>query len=315
MTESNYGLAKAHRIICHCLCFAANRLRYDISYSDYFELSFYKKSAKEKAEYITAREQTKIAHAVDRTALGRYFTRKESLYRLFRQQMNREQLPTGCMTFDEFSAFVQRHERFLYKPDAKWSGVGVRMIDTVTSEKPIYELYLELIRERGILDELIVQHHQMNELNPSSLNTIRVVSFFVNGEVELLGAAVRIGRKGNIVDNYDANGIACSVDLYTGKILCPGEDKFAKRYETHPDSGVKLIGFQVPNWDKVISLVHEAARISPVHYVGWDIAVRENDCILVEGNYDPHLNSIQIAGGGGKRAICERLAASYTKSV
>ena len=190
---------------------------------------------------------------------------------------------------------------------------GIRLIDTdcLSGCISLYSLYLSLARELGVIDEPIIQHHEMSLLNPSTLNTIRVVAVCLNGSVEILGAAVRIGRDGGVIDNYSAGGIVCAVDVRNGRIISDGEDMYAVRYERHPDTGTWLAGFQVPNWDKVLSLVNEVAIISPVKYVGWDIAVREDDCVLVEGNYNPGVCAVQVAGAGGKKAVYEKALAKF----
>ena len=66
-------------------------------------------------------------------------------------------------------------------------------------------------------------------------------------------------------------------------------------------------GYQIPLWDDLLKMVEEMQLSFPLHYVGWDIAIRENDCVLIEANARPMVNVIQIGGNGGKRAIDREL--------
>jgi hypothetical protein len=53
----------------------------------------------------------------------------------------------------------------------------------------------------------------------------------------------------------------------------------------HPATQRELIGFQVPNWDKVLKLANEAAiAFAPLRTIGWDVAVTPDEPSLSEGN-------------------------------
>lgn len=296
----------------HLIRFLGNWLVYRISVIDYFELTFYKKTRAEKRTYINSNDQREFAHTVDEPEVGFRFTKKSVLRDLFREQMGREQLFTETMTEEEFAGFAARHEKFLFKPDFSWCGRGIVVVDT--AERSVHELYEELRQQKGVLDEFVVQHPDMESLHPGTLNTVRVFSFLLDGELDIIGVTLRIARDGAVVDNYSAGGVACYVDAATGRVLDRGEDMLGNRYEFHPDSGTRLVDFQVPLWDKVLEFVDVVARKSPIRYAGWDIAIRENDCVLIEGNYNPMVNLCQIAGAEGKKALFEELLARYQAS-
>lgn len=286
-------------VLYHGVKFASMAFREHISMVDYFELSLYKKSRAERQTYIVRYGQTDFAYAIDPFANGKEFTKKTTQYGIFKEQMGREQLFAEEMTLEEFLAFAQRHDRFLYKPDYSWCGEGIRLINL--ADWPDREaLYKTLAGTNAVLDELLIQHEAMENLFSGSLNTVRVFSIVLGGEVNIIAAALRMGRTGSIVDNYSAGGVVCSLDLETGKVLDRGEDMYGNRYDAHPDSGTELVGYSLPNWDKVIALVKQAAQISSIRYVGWDIAIRQDDCVLVEANYNPMVNVVQIAGASGK---------------
>ncbi len=60
----------------------------------------------------------------------------------------------------------------------------------------------------------------------------------------------------------------------------------------HPGSGTKVIGFEIPNWEKLKEFVIMLDRVIPkARLIAWDIAVLEDGFELIEANYqgDPGL--------------------------
>lgn len=84
---------------------------------------------------------------------------------------------------------------------------------------------------------------------------------------------------------------ALGADRYTGVITTPAANYDGMVFENHPNTGVKIVGFQIPNFDAVKEVASTAARLIPeIRYVGWDIAVTEDSAQLIEGNeYPGHL--------------------------
>ena len=158
-------------------------------------------------------------------------------------------------------------------------------IDIYNELNDLESLYQELLEKKQFLVEnKIQQHSKMNELYDKSINTLRMISFLKDdGEVVILNTILRIGNGGS-VDNFSSGGMYSFVDD-DGTVLIPAIDEEGKIFEIHPISKTKIVGFQIPNFDKVKDFVKEIAKVVPeVRYVGWDIAVGEEEPILVEGN-------------------------------
>ena len=78
------------------------------------------------------------------------------------------------------------------------------------------------------------------------------------------------------------------------KIIVPAIDRDDNIFSTHPISKEELIGYKIPNFEKVIEMVKECASvIKEVKYVGWDIAILDNDVALIEGNCYPGIYQIK----------------------
>ena len=105
----------------------------------------------------------------------------------------------------------------------------------------------------------------------------------------------RFGRKGNLI---------AELSLEHGTILqaVTGHESglALKAMESHPTSGHRLIGFQIPHWQELCRMVVEAARkLMPIRTIGWDIAVTPDGPVVIDANiyWSPdHTNAVRQTG-------------------
>ena len=137
-----------------------------------------------------------------------------------------------------------------------------------------------------MLEEYIVQTTDLSDFHPSSLNTLRVSTIRCpNDDVIIFHPFLRLGVGPSIVDNAGSGGLICSVDVSTGEVTACC-DECGRRYEYHPDTKRQILGYQIPIWHEIICFVEQLSKSSPkgTNYVGWDIAITDDGCKLVEGN-------------------------------
>lgn len=166
-------------------------------------------------------------------------------------------------------------------------GIGVQVVDT---SKTSVDDIIKLARTHNLtlVEEFIYQHDDLNKLSPSALNTVRIFTQIVNGNVVILGTRLRISVNSN-VDNLAAGNMAAAVDEKTGIIIRPAiySDITKKPESVHPITGVNIVGFQIPHWDMVIERVKKIALHNKENRsVGWDIAVTNDGVDFIEGNHD-----------------------------
>ena len=151
-----------------------------------------------------------------------------------------------------------------------------------------------------LIQDLVKQHPAMSALNPDSINTIRIVTYRTGMDVSVLYAAIRIGRKGQTIDNESAGGISAKINM--DGTLCkfaygaPGQDKIELT-----DSGVRLEGYQVPSFEKAIAVVKEQHLNLPFQdLLGWDICIEETgDPVMLEWNTTPELSQSAVGPAFG----------------
>lgn len=174
-------------------------------------------------------------------------------------------------------------------------GSGVKVFSTqngVLNDGTGIKALMESYGKNFIIQERIKQHDTMALLNPTSLNTLRVLSYRQGNEVYILYVVVRIGREGKSVDNETAGGINADIDLATGRILdCAYGTPSEKRIAT-TDVGTVLKGFQIPSFDKVVSEVKVLhLRLPYFNLVGWDFGIDESgNPVMIEWNRCPDLS-------------------------
>lgn len=146
-----------------------------------------------------------------------------------------------------------------------------------------------------LFEESISQHPEMAKFNPGSINTVRLFTILDKGKFYPFMSFVRFGVN-DFIDNFSSGGLACAVDPETGIIRTNAANKAAEEYEVHPISKIKFKGFQIPHWDKVLERTEAALRsVEGVNYVGWDIAIQDDDVVFIEGNSTPDFGVQQAA--------------------
>ena len=174
-------------------------------------------------------------------------------------------------------------------------GTGVRIISTDNGrvdEKETVEELFDTFKENFIIQKKVVQHSEMSRLNPTSLNTLRVLSYHHGDEVVVLYAVVRIGRKDRLVDNETAGGINADICLKDGHIKdCAYGTPSEKRILT-TDVGTVLKGFEIPAFNDVLATVKELHKRLPYfNLIGWDFGVDDTGKpVLIEWNRCPDLS-------------------------
>ena len=269
-------------------------------YSDYLNYELYKRSKTELKEYVTIKDQDKFYEIVSPAKYKTFFTIKPDFLVNFKDYISRDFFYMG--TKDELKKFLKKHEYFMIKPIDGLGGHGVEKLYS-KDIKDIDEFYNKL-QEGYFLEEYVIQHSKISKLCSSSVNTLRIMTFGYNGKSRIVGAFMRIGNGEADVDNFHQGGMGCIIDMDTGKLVGDAIDKDLNHFEKHPKSKIKFDGFQVPNWDIVKKTVLEAALVNEhIHVVGWDVAVTEDGCTLIEGNRRPGFDLVQVTYDRGRKDI------------
>lgn len=270
-------------------------MRYGAGYVDYDVIGFYKLNTAQRKTMLTRGINNKFVKRLNEKEYWHIFDNKNEFNQTFSKFISRDWIYPISEKKAETLEFFKKHNVIFAKPNNGQCGKGIEKINV--SEWKAEELYNHLIDNKlELLEEPIKQHEDMNKLNPSSVNTTRMVTVMnENGDVTILATFSRIGN-GKIVDNFNSGGMTAKVDRDTGVIIEEAVNKLGEVYEKHPISQTTIKGFQIPCWKEAREMVIEAAKLSPyVRYVGWDVAMTVDGPTLVEGNQFPGHDIYQVA--------------------
>ena len=242
----------------------------------------------------------------DNKDAGAVFKDKYKTYQKFRPFYNRVIIPVEKENIEELHSFAENNEKFVIKVSDGTFGVGVMFYDSNKAEEKPDELFSRLIgdtEKKYIVEELITQAPEMMRLHPSSVNTVRFVTVLQKDDsVRHLFSFLRIGSGGGIIDNASSGGYAAEIDMKTGVVISEACREDLTRLVYHPDTGVKIVGLEIPKWDELLLLVDELARVvKEQKYVGWDLAYTENGWVMVEGNDRAMVTAVQMCRKEGIR--------------
>lgn len=234
--------------------------KYGAGYKDYLLCAFYDLNDKQRATYVTRGINNSIVKSLNDPAYYHIFDNKSEFYTTFAEYLHREWLHFSKCTKEQFLDFMQDKDEIICKPDDASCGVGVEKLKK--ADYATLDAMYEDLKKKGadVIEEVVIQHPDMNRINPGSVNTIRVYTVLSDGVSNVVYACIRMGNSDRPVDNINAGGMYSPIDLETGKIAC---DKQRIVYERHPRSGCLLKGYQIPYWDKVMDICREAAHKVP----------------------------------------------------
>lgn len=175
-------------------------------------------------------------------------------------------------------------ESFIIKPTTNTSGgKGVRLVNDVHNED--IQKLIDGYGNNWIVQVPLEQSEITAHFNPSSLNTFRFTTLFLNGRVTTQSIIFKTGSVGSVVDNLSAGGVLVGVSA-SGELREYGVNKkYCKCEKTA--SGIELRGCkinEVPTMAEQMEYYHR--RYFPsLGIVGWDVAMdKNNQPVVIEAN-------------------------------
>lgn len=264
-------------------CFYA----YGFTPHEYACYQFDKKNNEQRKMFVSDRFGVVYGYKFNDPDYFHVFMNKSETYATLKPYYHRDGVEISSeKDFEKFSNFVNKHPVFVKKDNDESCGRGVELVDTLKLKKSVKELFDEYVAS-GVkfIEEVVEQANKMADLNSSSVNTIRCFTLRLKDETIIPYCFLKVGRGNNFVDNGGAGGILVGIDVKTGQLNSNGVDEDGIWYERHPDSGVRFCDYQLPEWEKMISMCIEAAQVVPqIRLTGWDVAYTNNGWVMIEGN-------------------------------
>ena len=252
---------------------------------------------------MSTKTENKFYETVSPSAYKKRYTVKPDFLADFKKYTKRDFIVPKDDNYQDFEKFLDDHEVFMSKPYDGLGGADVKKEYTkdIKDRKDYFE---NCIKNRIFLEELVIQHSEMNKLCDKSVNTMRIMTFNNHGKPEIIWMGLRVGNGINAIDNFHAKGMAVNIDMETGKLLGNAIDKDLNEYVEHPVSHIKFDGFQIPCFEEAKTMVLEACLESDkILVVGWDVAISDKGPVIIEGNRRPGFDIVQVLSGGKKDMV------------
>jgi hypothetical protein len=175
--------------------------------------------------------------------------------------------------------------------------------DLPLEDEKLEDLFNKIIATSYIFEEYILQHDELDRINNTCVNTIRINTFLTKeNKPVILNCFLRVAIGCNYVDNVSSGGIYIGVNHETGLLFPIAYQSLTHGgsiHRQHPVSKVVFENFKLPFFKEAIKLVLKAtSEIPSLRLIGWDIAFTNDGPILIEGNARSSLATVEAAFGG-----------------
>lgn len=261
-------------------------LKYQAGYYDYQEFEFYNLNKEQRETYLTRGKNNEIIKKFNDKSKFYIFDNKEEMYKIYNKFLKRQWMVLNENNYNDFLDFFKQNKVIIVKPIDGEGGKGIEKYEYINDEESKIVYSSLLFKKQLLVEQCIKQHPDMNKLYNKSVNTLRMFTFYKDGQAYFLQAILKVGN-GGVVDNFSSGGMYTYVDD-EGTVYAEAIDQMDNKYYKHPISNETIVGFKVPMFKEAVGMVKEAAKVVPeMGYIGWDVAISEDGPVLVEGNYYP----------------------------
>lgn len=260
---------------------------YGFSPNEYLCYGLAAKNADERRSFVSERDIVECGYRMNDPLARQVLMDKMRTYERFKHFYGREAMSVcGESDHARYLDFVKKHPTFVKKDVMESCGRSVELVhlsEEGLSEEAFFHSLMN--GRRYILEEQVVQSDAMSALNPSSVNTVRCLTIYTRHGILTPWCFLKVGQGGSFIDNGGAGGILVGIDAKTGVLSSDGIDELARRYAEHPDTGLTLKGYQLPEWENMLTMCREMASMEPQNkWIGWDMAHTAKGWVIIEGN-------------------------------
>lgn len=246
---------------------------------DYFRYQFYRKNWRERRKFVVWRKGKELVRKHNSKKTVPVFNDKRLMNEALGDFIGRRWIDLSRATREQLEDFADSVGNVIMKPYGGAGGHGIFILSREECRNICIDDYREYIAE-----EILIQHPILAELNSSSVNTVRAMTF----HGELLSCVLKVGRGGAVVDNMCSQGMYGNINMQYDLTDSLFYDIGLNEYAFHPTSGARLIGVEIPNWNELEEMVCKAAKLFPdVEYIGWDCAILQDKVVIIEANEAP----------------------------
>ena len=201
-----------------------------------------------------------------------------------------------CSKDEALKLLLEYGKDMILKPSVEtFGGRGVIKVSAITKKEQFDEL-LKNYRYNYTFQKIVDQHPVMAEYNPTSVNTVRIVTYrnFMR-QRKVLYSCLRFGGEGSVIDNVCSGGGYVGIDIGTGHL----KDRKCYSYFVMDVPQIpERLPDEIPNWERIKTVALALHGRSPqMDIIGWDFAISPDGIpILIEFNPRPGVGLQQAVG-------------------
>ncbi len=198
--------------------------------------------------------------------------------------------------YDENKNVIKKEEVFDYLNSLKLESIIIKISKDSSSGRGVKKFYMNegsskfynLIKsfnKNFIIEEVLTQYPEIDNINNSSVNSIRIMSYKTKDGFYCTPAIMRIGCNGSYLDNAHAGGIFISIND-DGTMGPYAYNEYCEKYERHPDSNILFSTIRFSFLDKIkekaLSIHKKYHNLS---FISYDFMIDSNgDVVCFEIN-------------------------------
>jgi alpha-L-glutamate ligase-like protein len=179
-----------------------------------------------------------------------------------------------------------------------WRSAGGRLIDPQQLQRHfaniVFGAHSNQLEDRAFVEERIHPHAFFSRLWSDGLCDLRILT--MRGVPVMSMIRVPTAESGGRA-NLHKGGLGIAFDLKSGRTT---RAVYRGRcIEVHPESGMPLVGLQIPRWQEALDVARRTAAAVPLGYLGIDVVIdAERGPLVLEINARPGLEIQNVNGSG-----------------
>jgi transcriptional regulator with XRE-family HTH domain len=203
--------------------------------------------------------------------------------------------------------------KLFFKPAMGQGGAGIKVLKRVGANLSFGDDLLDhdqVITALNssityVIEDGIKQREDLNAINSSCVNTLRVIAQNIESEMYLSVCILRMGRSNSDVDNSAQGGLSIQVDIQTGQF---SEYAIAEHgggmFYHHPDSGFEFKNEKIEDWNSIrLAILRNAQHLAMFRDIALDVAITKTGIEIIEFNFGYGIDHLQSTCGGMRRKL------------
>lgn len=181
---------------------------------------------------------------------------------------------------------LREHREMIFsKPLSDYSGHGCELFAPNEFNVDLLNRLIKVHKGNFILEAQAKNHESISKLHPESLNTLRIITYRLNGNIYSCPVVLRVGRHKNHLDNANAGGVFVGVND-DGTLLDRAYSTSGEVFAAHPDTNICFRNHKIPGVEKAVESVCRLHRLIPsLTFIHWDVAVDfDGEPLIIEFN-------------------------------